>query len=326
MFWAYKTTNFLSSQKQYVIAHAIGVGCTYLGAGAWSYLYAEEYLSTLRIMKKEKEFIDLIEDLEYLLSEQRRTEKVKFEKLEKEFDSFYIELVYIYTIEKRKRLNNIISFRESYSFLKETSVIECIKKEQRETYHSHILAKLWNNPIFGANLLKELLSLISDIQNREQVQEWILEKDYDVKEEDVTNENKKPDIIIIDRKKRWGIVLENKINSSVHGDEKTQLEYYSLHINRILPNDAIKIQILLSHTLKNKQYAKEFNWIYIDYYLILQTLIKNYNGTESLLQQYIMHLFYLLFRDKNIGEAISDESSIYEMNDFYNNVILKLIK
>ena len=235
--------------------------------------------------------------------------------LESSFSAFLENINPLYQDERQRLLEKISLFRQKYSFLKGVSVLEYLNKE-KETNHSKVLAGIWkNNP----KILCDFIQSIRQLSMNEQLKEWILGGNYNVETEQKTHNKKFIDILITDNQKRYCIAIENKINSVVSHHEmgKLQLDSYYEHINKLMPKDAVKLCVLLSHR-NNKKYTWENDWIYADYLCVLQSLLKNHSVENNILTEYLITVFSLLFPDKEIGENINEESSIVEMEKIIN--------
>lgn len=289
--------------------------------GVYRYLNSECSLVHVSFMAIINNFTSVIEDLKLLIQQKNKKEQEYHNSLEFAFSTFCEDIKPLYQSEKQKLFNQISSFREKYFFLKNISILECLKKHDNEIFHSKLLAFIWSN---NQKIFSDFILSIPQLSDNEQLRSWILNASYKVEVEAKTKNGKFIDLIIMDNQKRWCIVIENKINSKVspHGD-KLQLDSYSAHVNRTMPKDTMKYYLLLSYR-NNKKYTLKNEWIYVDYYSVFRSIIKNYSTEDEILKQYLMTVFALLFRSKEIGQNINEETSIIEMSLFYQNIITQI--
>jgi len=269
-------------------------------------------------MATEEINVQLIGEIKKLYVEEDKRKLHRQNCLESSFFSFMEDIKPLYQEEKQRLLEKISLFRQKYPFLKDESTLEILNKE-KETSHSKLLARIWKD---DQHVLCDFIQSIPKLSVSEQLKEWILEGNYKVETEKQTIGNKYIDILITDNQERYGIAVENKINSSVslHERGELQLDSYYEHINKIMPEDAIKLCILLSHR-NNIKYTWRNDWYYADYLCVFQSLIKNYSEGKHILKDYLITVFSLLFPNKEIGENINEESSVVEMSLFYQKII-----
>ena len=268
-------------------------------------------------MVTEEVNIQLIEEIKKLYVENLHIQKER----ENKFPSFLENIRLLYQGEKQRLLKEISLFRQKYPFLKDESALEILNKE-KETNHSKLLACIWKD---NHHVLCDFIQSIPTLSINSQLKDCILEGNYEVETEQKTDNNKYIDILITDNQKRYCIAIENKINSVVshHEKGKLQLDSYYEHINKIMPKEAVKLCILLSHR-NNKKYTWENDWHYADYFCVFQSLINNYSAEEHILKDYLITVFSLLFPNKDIGENINVESSVVEMSLFYQKIITQI--
>ena len=250
-----------------------------------------------------------------LLIQKEKDEKQQFQKhLEFSLFSFIEEISPLYQEEKQELFEKISLFQQEHSFLKQKSILEIISKSDWETYHSKLLADFWNN---YHSIFCDFIQSITKLSENKQLIKWILERDYKVETEQKTGNNKYIDILITDNQERYCIAVENKINSAVsyHGKETLQLDSYSKHIYKSMPENTQKIFLLLSFC-DNKKYTLKNEWIYVDYYKVFKSIDKNYSAEDDILKQYMITLFSLLFNTKEIGGNINEKTSLSEMSFF----------
>lgn len=150
-------------------------------------------------------------------------------------------------------------------------------------------------------------------------------RNYEVYIEDQTkalrkgNDKKRIDLLFVDKKNEWCIVIENKIDSEVHysgSQKRSQLDYYYRHCEKIYMGYN-KLYILLSYNNKNKSHVKD-SWIYADYYTVFKSLLK-YHAEDDLIRDYLKSLFKLLF--SNDAMLNNEYNTLYRGMQFYNNII-----
>ena len=272
-------------------------------------------------MATEEVNIQLIEEIKKLYVEENNKRLHIQKEKDNKFSSFLEDIKPLYQEEKQKLLDEISLFRQKYPFLKDESTLEILNKE-KEKNHSKLLARIWKD---NQHVLCDFIQSIPKLSLSEQLKEWILEGNYKVETEKQTIGNKYIDILITDNQERYGIAVENKINSSVSHHERgeLQLDSYYEHINKKMPEDAVKLCILLSHR-NNLKYTLENDWYYADYLCVFQSLMKNYSAEKHILKDYLITVFSLLFPNKDIGENINGESSIVDMSLFYQKIITQI--
>jgi len=264
-------------------------------------------------MPNTKKFTELIEELKTLIQKEKEQKENAYRLLEQNFFSLCNELAVLYEHEKDEFLQNEIKpFVEQYSFLAEKSILQIIKKQRHETFHSLILEHLWGEIEFHEVALANFVEQVEGIKEKSQLKKWILENDYSIKCEEQTHNKKRIDIIIKDRKGRWVIVIENKIDSSVNG--KAQLANYSDYAKRKLKNYECSTFILLSHS-NNRKYIQNNSWLYADYYDVYNSLFEQ--QSNYYVKEYLKTLFLLLFPNADLNE----KTSLCSAKNFYNQII-----
>ena len=272
-------------------------------------------------MYNTEQFAALIEELNILYQGRKEDIIEKQKRKEQKFLNFCNILRPLYEYEQ-KRINEtyIKPFIEQNVFLKEKSILEIIKKQSHETYHSLLLKHLLSSP----NILHSFIQQIENIPNKELLLSLILNGNYSVEEEVSTNKNKRIDLLITDNENGWLIAIENKIFSSVNifSKGRTQLDHYFQYLKsnskfRLFTN---KVYILLSLT-DNSQYTNDREWLYANYYQIFKAIIEN-NPNDAIAQDYLKTLYLLLFECRDIGENIGQ--SLSQSNNFYKQIILKI--
>lgn len=250
------------------------------------------------------------DEIRKLQLEEKNIQEKRQELKTLEFSDYCNELTILYEIEKSKLLNqHIIPFINSYSFLKDFSSLQIIGKTEFETYHSKFLKYIWNSTTeFGSIAL---LNFLKEIGVREDWFEFISQNTYYVKEEHQTGKHRKRDLnrkridlLFVDDKNKWLIIIENKINSRVTNDKKSgrsQLDIYrdiSVREGKRKYDEYSKLYILLSHR-DNNQSAKN-GWKYADYHQVFKSLLP-YSSKNPLVKDYLKTLFELLFYAEDLN-------------------------
>lgn len=277
-------------------------------------------------MLHEEKFIALTDNLRKLTKEKHEQISLQKQLFESNFLHSCRILNNLYNSEQ-KRLNKkyIEPFTTKYSFLEQESVLQVIKKHHWETFHSLLLKHLWENPI----LLSAFIEKVQNIQNKELILELIKQGSYNIVEEHSIKNTKSGkaeryiDLLITDRNKKWLIVVENKIYSSVSKNKDgkgTQLNSYYRYIenNKNFQSFENKIYILLSHSDNTKYSSTE--WIYADYYKVFSSLLANSDSNNAIQTDYLKTLYQLLFDDRELNSNIS----LYAIRKFYIEVQSKV--
>lgn len=204
-----------------------------------------------------------------------------------------IRLHYQRIIETYQR--DIIPFLQSHSYLASDSVLSIIDKEYWETYHSKILAQIWNCS------RSEILCRFMRSIGADEIAHLIAQSEYKVKAElpltksrNKTRNGKRIDILITDNKS-WVIVIENKINARVskHGREDSQLARYRKWVEEKYPASRFK-QCFVLLSLRDNHRQCEKDWIYCDYLTLFQGLL-NCGYRDRIIEDYLATTnFYLL--------------------------------
>ena len=162
-------------------------------------------------MPTPEQFQELTAKLKILVEKDKEQKGIALQNLLCQFkDSVAkIRLHYQRVIETYQR--DIIPFLQSHSYLASDSVLSIIDKEYWETYHSKILAQIWN-----CSRSKILCRFMRSI-GADEIAHLITQSEYKVKAElpltksrNKTRNGKRIDILITDNKS-WVIVIENKI-------------------------------------------------------------------------------------------------------------------
>jgi len=222
-----------------------------------------------------------------------------------------------YTL-RYKNAQNI--FKEHINKIQFTA-FELMEHDFRENTHSNILQYLFNYDVlpFGSNLLSNFLTDNSDTS----ISELILKNQYEIVREYPTK-NGRIDVLILDRKNKFIIVIENKLLAKVaihHTDEndniKTQLdEYYEFISSRF--EGYKKMFVLLS--LKNNIENISSDFI-TKYYSDLLPLLEKIKSDNKILKDYIELLKTITsnhFVDKNwmlsINKKLKHNEKINSLN------------
>ena len=203
--------------------------------------------------------------------------------------------------------------------------MQIIKKVKHETYHSLFLAYLWGSETsFGHKAFQDFINDI--LTDKEPWVDTIQQCSYKVfTEKYIKGQRKKGlnkkriDLIFVDEKNKWCVIIENKIESKVHySDNRSQLNYYFDYGERQYKGYH-QLYILLSHT-DNQKYENE-KWKYANYHQVFKSLLKYHTG-ESLLRDYLKTLFALLFPNEQLDNYSTH--SLHTGMTFYNRIISKI--
>lgn len=215
-----------------------------------------------------------------------------------------IRLHYQKVIEAYQR--DIIPFLQSHSYLASDSVLSIIGKEYWETYHSKMLAQIWNCSH------SEILCRFMRSNGADEIAHLITQSEYKVKTElqltksrNKTRNGKRIDILITDNKS-WVIVIENKINARVskHGREDSQLACYRKWVEEKFPAPQYK-QCFILLSLRNNRCQCEEGWLYCDYLFLFQILL-NCSYRDRLVEEYLTTLYSLLRLNIDIAPCLCD--------------------
>lgn len=276
------------------------------------------------------DFITLIDQLSLLYQEEKEKREILRKEKENSFSTLCEDLLFLYNEEKTRTYNEYIEpFVYKYSFLKEKSFLGVTEKKlNKEAYHSLLLKYLWNSKTeFGNKIFRRFLEEIGIKDNWLDLIEFNL---YSIKDEHNTKTQRKKDLnrkridlLFVDSTNKWLVVIENKVDSSVHNDKqsnRSQLEIYRDYCEREF-RDYHKKYILLSFTETNKNHL-ESEWIYADYYQLFRSLFP-FRLNDVFLQDYLKVLFSMLFPEMK-WEDDFENMSLYRCMLFYNNVISKI--
>lgn len=222
-----------------------------------------------------------------------------------------IRLHYQRIIETYQR--DIIPFLQSHSYLASDSVLSIIDKEYWETYHSKILAQIWNCS------RSEILCRFMRSIGADEIAHLIAQSEYKVKAElpltksrNKTRNGKRIDILITDNKS-WVIVIENKINARVskHGREDSQLARYRKWVEEKYPASRFK-QCFVLLSLRDNHRQCERDWIYCDYLTLFQGLL-NCGYRDRIIEDYLATLYKLLPINLQITPCLRDIKRIEKL-------------
>lgn len=292
--------------------------------GVWRYLRRECSLAHIFMLDEERNIL-LLDEVKTLYKEQSTYQEVLRLKKEQHFSEFCDGLQSLYKEEKKSFLKLYVEpFINQYPFLEEASSLQVIGKIRYETYHSLFLKYIWDSHnILGPQILKCFLSILG----RED--DWIeslRDSAYRVCEEVQTkglkkgDDRKRIDLLFVDDKNDWCIVVENKIDSEVHysiGTRKqSQLDYYYRFCEKEYKEHQ-KLYILLTYNPRNTFHQKG-EWILANYYQVFESLLK-YHSEDALIRDYLKSLFKLLFPHETM--AYYKVGTLHRGIQFYNNII-----
>ena len=262
-------------------------------------------------MKNPKAFSKFIKTLrplyEQSIRERQEAQRIRHEKLAEQFPSFIERLRPIYDQSVRELFDEIVSpFKQQHRDLFETSLLEVIGQEEREIYHSKLLAHIWE---------RNKNALLSFLRNIEGVDDAFIknveESEYDV----VCEEQENIDIFIKGRqKKSWVIAVENKVNDKVHNrnnTDMTQITHYREFVKREYKNYTSRL-ILLSYKDNTKHIERD--WIYCDYTTLLKSLLE-IDSPDRLVKEYQSTVLGLSC-EKGADHPDSVQMSLHSINQF----------
>lgn len=264
-------------------------------------------------MPTPEQFQELTEKLEILVEKDKEQKGIVQQNLLCQFkDSIAkIRLQYQKVIEAYQR--DIIPFLQSHSYLASDSVLSIIDKEYWETYHSKILAQIWNCS------RSEILCRFMRSIGADEIAHLIAQSEYKVKAElpltksrNKTRNGKRIDILITDNKS-WVIVIENKINARIskHGREDSQLARYRKWVEEKYPASRFK-QCFVLLSLRDNRRQCEKDWIYCDYLTLFQGLL-NCGYRDRITEDYLATLYKLLPINLQITPCLCDIKRIEKL-------------
>ena len=257
-------------------------------------------------MPTPEQFQTSIKRIKFLAENDKRQECIAQQNLLYQFkDSVAkIRLQYQKVIETYQR--DIIPFLQSHFYLASDSVLSIIGKEYWETYHSKMLAQIWNRS------RHEILCRFMRSIGADEIAHLIAQSEYNVKTElpltksrNKTRNGKRIDILITDHKS-WVIVIENKINARVskHGREDSQLARYRKWVEEKYPTSRFK-QCFVLLSLRNNRRQCEKDWIYCDYLTLFQVLL-NCGYRDRIIEDYLATLYALLHVNLEVSPCLCD--------------------
>ncbi len=271
--------------------------------------------------------LQFIEELVSLHEKEKSEQENLLKRKRSSYPAFLDELHTIYRCEKERLYNGYMKpFMDEYSFLCKKSSLDILKRVQDENFHSRFLKEIWEEiPAAMFDFFK--LAGITD--------EWlgtIHDCHYDITVEYHTRSsrkkdlcNKRVDLLIEDPVNHWVIAIENKIFSHVHSDSQSgrdQLEIYADYCRRKFPAYERK-HILLSRC-DNETYALKNNWVYVDYYTVMKSLLK-YGKESGVVRDYLQTLYSLLFDGEQFDtHSYHEETSLCQYYSFINSIISKI--
>ena len=208
---------------------------------------------------------------------------------------------------------DIIPFLQSHSYLGSDSVLSIIDKECWETYHSKILAQIWNRSHH------EILCHFIRSIGANYIAQLILQSEYEIaielpltKSRNKTRNGKRIDILITDNKS-WIIDIENKINAQVskHGRADSQLACYRKWVEEKYPASRFK-QCFVLLSLRDNRRQCEKDWIYCDYLTLFQGLL-NCGYRDRIIEDYLATLYKLLPINLQITPCLCDMKRIEKL-------------
>ena len=264
-------------------------------------------------MPTPEQFQELTAKLKILVEKDKEQKGIALQNLLCQFkDSVAkIRLHYQRVIETYQR--DIIPFLQSHSYLASDSVLSIIDKECWETYHSKILAQIWNRSHH------EILCHFIRSIGANYIAQLIPQSEYEIaielpltKSRNKTRNGKRIDILITDNKS-WVIVIENKINARIskHGREDSQLARYRKWVEEKYPASRFK-QCFVLLSLRNNRRQCEKDWLYCDYLTLFQGLL-NCGYRDRIIEDYLATLYKLLPINLQIAPCLCDIKRIEKL-------------
>ena len=264
-------------------------------------------------MPTPEQFQELTAKLKILVEKDKEQKGIALQNLLCQFkDSVAkIRLHYQRVIETYQR--DIIPFLQSHSYLASDSVLSIIDKECWETYHSKILAQIWNRSHH------EILCHFIRSIGANYIAQLIPQSEYEIaielpltKSRNKTRNGKRIDILITDNKS-WIIVIENKINARIskHGREDSQLARYRKWVEEKYPASRFK-QCFVLLSLRNNRRQCEKDWLYCDYLTLFQGLL-NCGYRDRIIEDYLATLYKLLPINLQIAPCLCDIKRIEKL-------------
>ena len=260
-------------------------------------------------MPTPEQFQTFINRIKFLVENDKRQGCIALQNLLHQFkDSVAkIRLQYQKVVETYQR--DIIPFLQSHSYLGSDSVLSIIDKECWETYHSKILAQIWNRSHH------EILCHFIRSIGANYIAQLIPQSEYEIAIElplTKSRNRKRIDILITDNKS-WIIVIENKINAQVskHGRADSQLACYRKWVEEKYPASRFK-QCFVLLSLRDNRRQCEKDWIYCDYLTLFQGLL-NCGYRDRIIEDYLATLYKLLPINLQITPCLCDMKRIEKL-------------
>lgn len=274
----------------------------------------------------------IIGELCRLHAEEKRKRHREHRIFKKSTLAFLQEVIALHRKENKKlREEYIIPFIKSYPYLNQPSSLKVIEKLYHETYHSLFLKHIWDSQTSNGSAM--FVDFLKETGFNEPWINTIRQNNYHIEcehcilhQEEQHLNQKRIDLLFVDKTNKWVVVIENKINSEVRvysDSHDTQLDAYRNYCRRERRfRGFTRRHILLSYNRKNACYAEESKeWKNADYYQVFKSLLK-YASTDALIADYAKTLFSILFPQENLQEADCD--LLHRNALFYNRVISKL--
>ena len=229
----------------------------------------------------------------------------------------------------KKRIMETKQLIKENKSLLQVSTFELMEYDFHENTHSNILKYLFDyniNGKIGTKILSAFLDKINN-DNTEFITPLIKYRNYSVEREYFINKGR-IDLLVIDHKNHFLIVIENKINADVGIREginennipKTQLNVYYNFIEEHF-KEYTKLYILLSY----KEIGSDHEpFLFIDY-LKLYDILTHVNITDVILNQYTLLLHSLTHQLYDKREMIDKINSLDSNTNIELNT-LELLK
>lgn len=261
-------------------------------------------------MNNTQAFHRTITRLAVLYADQENKKEVARQELTERFSQFIRDFRSLYS----ETINDLYAkyvepFKQRHRDLFDCSLLEAIEKTHWETYHSKLLAYIWqrdkNALIAFLNSIEEIdPAFIAQVKNS---------ASYRIIMEQQTSAGKFIDLLITDDK-HWVIAIENKINAriSTHETGELQITHYRKWVTKKFPGFN-RCFILLSYKDNMKYLTNEIEWKYCNYSVLFKSLL-TIVYPDRITREYQSTVLSLLC-DKD-ASADNVSMSLYGINQF----------
>ena len=200
-------------------------------------------------------------------------------------------------------------FKQRHRDLFDFSLLEAIEKAHWETYHSKLLAYIWER---DKHAFVAFLNSIAGINPAliAQVKESV---SYRIKTEQKTSAGKFIDLLITDDR-NWVIAIENKIDAKVstHETGELQITHYRKWVTKEFPGFN-RCFILLSYKDNTKYLINENKWKHCNYSVLFKSLLSIVHPDRITREYQSAVLSLLCDKDASVDDV---SMSLYGINQF----------